>query len=92
MTHLERRLARLETAQGNAPDLVECEISQEGKELLRCTLAGLHSPEEIERIVSAKALSPRRELNPALGSSSKRSWRRLSEMLKAPRLPGLRQP
>ena len=65
MTHLERRLARLEAAQGNATDLVECELSEEGKALLRETWAGLHSPEEIERIVSRKVVGPRGELSPA---------------------------
>ena len=65
MTLLERRLARLEAAQGNTNDLVECELSEEEKELLRETWAGLHSPEEIERMVSRKELRPRRELSPA---------------------------
>jgi hypothetical protein len=65
MTPLERRLARLEAAQGNDDGLTECELSEEGKELLRCTLAGLYSPEEIERIVSANVLTPRREFSPA---------------------------
>jgi hypothetical protein len=60
MTHLERRLARLEAALGNADDLVECELSEEGKALLRETWASLYSPEEIERIVSRKVLGPQR--------------------------------
>jgi hypothetical protein len=42
MTHLERRLARLEAAQDNADDLVECELSDDAKEVLRSTWAGLH--------------------------------------------------
>jgi hypothetical protein len=65
MTPLERRLARLEATQGNEVGLIEGELSDEAKELLRSTLTGLHSPEEIERIVSAKVLTPRRELSPA---------------------------
>jgi hypothetical protein len=65
MTHLERRLARLEATHGNADVLVECALSDEGKQLLREVLTGLHSPEEIERIVSTKVLGPRGELSPA---------------------------
>jgi hypothetical protein len=64
MTPLERQLGRLEGVQGNADRLIECGLSQDGKALLRDTLAGLHSSEEIERIVSAKGLTPRRELSP----------------------------
>jgi hypothetical protein len=64
MTHLERRLARLEAAQGNADGLIEHELSDEAKVLLRETWAGLYSSEEIERIVSRKVLGPQ-SLSPA---------------------------
>jgi len=64
MTHLERRLARLETAQGNADVMAEHELSDEGKALLREVLTGLHPPDLIEEMVSTKMLGLR-EISPA---------------------------
>ena len=64
MIHLERRVARLEAAQSSADGLIELKLGDEEKELLRSTLAGLYPSEEIERIASAKRLSPRRKLSP----------------------------
>jgi hypothetical protein len=61
---LKRRIARLELTQGNADIMVERELSDEGKELLRQILTGLQPPDRIEEIVSMKMLGPR-EISPA---------------------------
>lgn len=61
---LERRIARLEIAQGNADVMVEHELGDEGRQLLREVLTGLYPPDRIEEMVSTKMLSPR-TLSPA---------------------------
>jgi hypothetical protein len=63
-TDLERRIARLEASQGNADVMVESELSNEAKVLLREVLTGLYPPDLIEQIVSAKVLSPPLALSP----------------------------
>jgi hypothetical protein len=68
---LERRIKRLEQARGAQDDvLVEVELSDEGKVLLRETLIslGTMTPEEIEATVNKRQLLPRScrlELSPA---------------------------
>jgi hypothetical protein len=88
MTHLERRLARLEAIRGNADDLIEREPSEEAKALLRETWAGLYPPEEIERIVRGRCLvrgaSARRPRSTSK-KSLRPSGRPSREMLKAQR-------
>ena len=61
---IERRIARLEATHGVPDGMAERELSDEGKAILREILTQLHTPEEIERIVSAKALSSQ-TLSPA---------------------------
>jgi hypothetical protein len=61
---LERRIARLEIAQGNADVMVEHELRDEGRQLLREVLTGLYPRDRIEEMVSTKMLGPR-EISPA---------------------------
>jgi hypothetical protein len=51
-------------AVGTATELVEYEISDEGKALLRETLTGLMMPEQIEATVNGRRLVPKSLLGP----------------------------
>jgi hypothetical protein len=78
--NLERRIARLEATHGFAADrMVEQELSDEGKELLRELLTGPRPPDRIERIVSTKVLGPR-----ALSPAAKQQLADVLDALSAP--------
>ena len=52
---LKRRISRLEQEARSQPvELVECELSDEGKNLLRDALTGLMAPDEIEAVVNER--------------------------------------
>ena len=63
---IARRIKRLEQAIGSRDDdeLVEYELSDEAKDLLRETLTGLWTPEQIEAIVKERRLVPKSLLRP----------------------------
>ena len=63
---LERRIRRLEQAAGNRDDdeLVEHELSDKSKHLLRTALTGLTPPEELETLLNERRLVPRSCLRP----------------------------
>jgi hypothetical protein len=63
---IARRIKRLEQAIGSRDDdeLVEYELSDEAKDLLRETLTGLMTPEQIEATVNARRLVPKSCLRP----------------------------
>ena len=55
---IARRISRLEQASGrrDGDELVENELSDEAKALLRETLTGLWTPEQIEALVNERRL------------------------------------
>lgn len=63
---IARRIRRLEQATGSRDnnELVELELSDEAKALLRETLTGLRTPEQIEAIVNERRLVPKSLLRP----------------------------
>ena len=63
---IARRIRRLEQAIGSRDDdeLVEYELSDEAKELLREDLTGLWTPEQIESIINERRLVPKSLLGP----------------------------
>ena len=63
---IARRIRRLEQATGSRDnnELVELELSDEAKALLRETLTGLMTPEQIEATVNARRLVPKSCLRP----------------------------
>ena len=63
---IARRIRRLEQATAGRQDdeLVEHELSDESKALLRETLTGLWTPEQIEAIVNEHRLVPKPLLGP----------------------------
>ena len=63
---IARRIRRLEQASAGREDdeLVEHEMSDEGKTLLRETLTGLWTAEHIEAIVNERRLVPKSLLGP----------------------------
>jgi hypothetical protein len=63
---LARRILRLEQAIAGREDdeLVEHELSDESKALLREVLTGLHSPEQIEATINKRQLVPKSLLRP----------------------------
>jgi hypothetical protein len=63
---IAHRIRRLEQAIGSrdGDELVEYEISDEGKALLRETLTGLMTPEQIEATVNERRLVPKSLLRP----------------------------
>jgi len=79
---LERRISRLEQAAGGRDDeLVEYELSDEAKDLLRAALRGLWKPEEIETIVSERRLVPRSCLRPPSAGAGAHLEQALSEII-----------
>jgi hypothetical protein len=63
---IARRIRRLQQATGSRDDteLVEYELSDEGKALLRENLTGLMTPEQIEAVVNERRLVPKSLLRP----------------------------
>lgn len=79
---LERRIGRLEQAAGGRDDeLVEYELSDEAKDLLRAALTGLWHSEQIEAIVSERRLVPRSCLRPPSAGARAHLEQVLSEII-----------